>query len=219
MSKTMLNTEKNEHTVERNKKLKKPCPLSPKGCAEEEESESIEDFCCPGTTCESWLCPHCRRPLEVSSVPPPPQTIPKPRRQVYVAENFLTDSSRIRTKSQSRTNVNKQLFNTNAKSTATKSIDPRHMARERGNRPANVTPIKRGYPDRPKATSAKRRGSSERRRILADRARGIQGQSLPPRTPHSTKKYAVITIPSPIRPGSSEKAKRHSKQRRPTPKK
>ncbi|KAL6741980.1 hypothetical protein Aduo_015182 [Ancylostoma duodenale] len=202
-------------TVERTKKIKKSSPLAPKCCAEEDESESIEDFCCPGTTCDSWLCPHCRRPIETSSVPPPPQTKPKPRRQVNVAENFLTNSSRLRTKSQSQTNVNKQLFNTNAKSTATRSIDPRHMATERANRPVNVTPIKKGYPEKPKAGSTKKRGSSEIRRVLAERAKG---QGLPPRTPRSAKKYSVINISSPKRPGSSEIAKRQSKQRR-TPQK
>ncbi|RCN43950.1 hypothetical protein ANCCAN_10065 [Ancylostoma caninum] len=202
-------------TVERSKKVRKSSPLAPKCFADEDESESIEDFCCPGTTCDSWLCPHCRRPIETSSVPPPPETKSKPRRQVDVAENFLTNSSRLRTKSQSQTNVNKQLFNTNAKSTATKSIDPRHIPTEKANRPANVTPNKKGYPEKPKAGSAKRRGSSEIRRAMAER---VKAQSLPPRAPRSPKKYAVITIPSPKRPGSSEIAKRHSKQRR-TPQK
>ncbi|KAK6754008.1 hypothetical protein RB195_013164 [Necator americanus] len=170
---------------------------------------SSEDLCCPGTTCYSWQCSHCRKPVEIPSISarlPPLFHAPRYQIERRVPQ---TDSSRLRTKSRSETTGQKktQMFNTNAKSTATKSMDPGQMARLKQAHMSSITPINDKYDQKPKGMSTEKKGvtRTEKKKLPTRKAK-TKGPSR-----ENSKKYAMIPIGN-FRP----QTKGHSKQYRPT---
>ncbi|KHJ92555.1 hypothetical protein OESDEN_07552 [Oesophagostomum dentatum] len=69
-----------------------------------------EQLCCMGTTCESWLCAHCRQTDDrTPSVIPHPRTSPLELDAANeVAGKLRSNSSRLRRKTQRRTIANVQ---------------------------------------------------------------------------------------------------------------
>ncbi|CAJ0592065.1 unnamed protein product [Cylicocyclus nassatus] len=173
-------------------------------------TDSTEMICCYGTTCESWLCPHCRvsdRNLAGSlkrtlSLPPSKRK----SAELRLGDKWRTDSSRKRTKSVSRTTMPKQTFNTNAKSTATKSMNPQDAKMGKRPRPITVAPIKRGRPERESRALPVRLwkgGSSEMRRLTPEKVMKRMSSEIRRATPERVRKRGS----SQLRRPSQEKHK------------